>query len=56
MIPIMANNVALDPSELADAVVGIVEDDARVGELVIVTNQDPSAAHFDESRIRIWAR
>lgn len=40
MAPVLANNVALPPSALADAVVGLVEDDGNAGVTIDVAHAD----------------
>ncbi|MBL8549445.1 MAG: SDR family oxidoreductase [Hyphomonadaceae bacterium] len=54
MGPVLANNVALEPEDIAEGVIGLIEDDARVGEMLVVSAADPAKARFDDSRIRIW--
>jgi len=55
MTPVLANNVPMEPEDIAAAVIGLIEDDARVGELACVTNADPQTAQFDNSFILLWS-
>lgn len=55
MIPIIANNPALEPQDIARGVVTLIEDDTRNGEQLVVSAGPPSAAAHDHSRIRIFA-
>jgi len=54
MHPILANNVALAPEDIARGVIALIEDDTRIGEQLVVSAGPASAAAFDQSRIRVF--
>jgi len=56
MIPIIANNPALEAHDIARGVVALIEDDTRNGEQLVVSAGPASAAAHDHSRIRVFER
>ena len=54
MIPIIANNPALEPQDIACGVISLIEDDTRNGEQLVVSAGPASAAAHDHSRIRVF--